>query len=108
MYSDSVNLLQYPLWYTGTEYHSGVVITASYVGESEAKSQSHNWLASDILLWFSSDASGKWWDGSTNESTTIASKQPLQLIVHYDSIKSHLLYTYRKLFFLVSYFGRQG
>jgi hypothetical protein len=108
MYSDSVNLLWHPLWYAGTEYHDGVVTTALYVGEFEVRSQSHNWLASDSLLWFSSLTSGKWWDDSTNESMTIALKQPLQLIVHYDPIKFHLLYTYRKLFSLVSYFGRQG
>lgn len=108
MYSDNVNLLWYPMWYTGTDYHSGVFTIASYVGEFEVKSQSHNWLASDILLLFSSVASGKRWGDSTNESTTIALKQPLQLTVHYDSIKFHLLNTYRKLFFLVSYFGREG
>ena len=38
MYSNNVNLLWYPMWYTDTQYHSGVVTTASYVGEFEVKS----------------------------------------------------------------------
>ena len=77
MYSDNENLLWYLLWYSGTEYCNGVVTTASYAGDSEVKSQSQIWLASDILLWFSSVTSGKWWDNIINESMTIALKQLL-------------------------------